>query len=189
MLSGCSTERLGHPARTATEQLLISTAVDRAIERLADQLPAEGKVYVDPGNLEGFDGKYVVSTMRDGLLRRGAKLASERDKADTIVELRAGALSVDDRDALVGIPSFGVPIPLSGDVNLPEVALFKKDMSQGVVKIAATAYDAHSGSLVESAGPAYGFSHVVNWTLLLFLTWDSTDVLPEGTRPEPVPWE
>lgn len=189
MLAACSTERQRAPARTATEQLLISVAVDRAVENLADELPADGAVFVDPGNLDGFDGKYVISAMRDGLLRRGARLAVERGKADTIVELRAGALSVDDRNALVGIPSFGVPIPLSGDVTLPEVALFKKDMAQGVAKIAATAYDAHSGQLVKSAGPEHGFSHTVNWTLLLFVTWDSNDVMAKGTRPDPVPWE
>ena len=189
LLAGCSTERLAPPARTATEQLLISVAVDRAVERLAAELPSEGTVFVEPGNLEGFDGKYAVSAMRDGLLRRGGRLAADRARADMVVEMRAGALSVDDRDALVGIPSFGVPIPLSGDVNLPEVALFKKDMAQGVVKLAATAYDARTGSLLKSAGPEHGFSHKVQWTLLLFLTWDSTDLMEKGTRPDPSPWE
>lgn len=189
LLAGCSTERLVPPARTATEQLLISTAVDRAVERLADALPADGAVYVDPGNLEGFDGKYALGAMRDGLLRRGARLAFSREKADTVVEMRAGALSVDDRDALIGVPSFGVPIPLSGDVNLPEIAIFKKDMAQGVAKLAATAYDAHNGALVKSAGPEHGFAHKIQWTLLVVVTWDSSDLMARGTRPDPAPWE
>ena len=46
-LAGCTTQRATSPQRTATEELLISTAADRAAEKLADGIPTNIKVYLD----------------------------------------------------------------------------------------------------------------------------------------------
>ena len=49
--------------------------------------------------------------------------------------------------------------------------------------------NAHNGALVKSAGPEHGFAHKIQWTLLVILTWDSSDLMARGTRPDPAPWE
>ncbi|SMH48423.1 DUF6655 family protein [Azospirillum agricola] len=189
LLAACSSSQVTRPARTATEQLLISTAADKAAERLAQTLSIQGSVYVDAASVEGYDNKYAVSAIRDALLRRGARILSSRDGADTIVELRVGALSVDSESSLVGIPSINVPLPMTQNATTPEISLFKKELTQGVAKVAATAYDRKTGALVASSGPQYGFSNKAEWVLLLLLRWGSNDLLPSGERPAPVPWE
>ncbi|WP_348520101.1 DUF6655 family protein [Azospirillum oryzae] len=149
-LAGCSTAHVTTPARSATEQLLISTAADQAAERLAGRLAVKGSVYVDASGVEGYDTKYAVFAVRDALLRHGAAMAQTRDAAATVVELRVGALSVDSESSLLGIPSIDIPMPVSGTSSTPEISLFKKELTQGVAKIAATAYDKNTGALVSS---------------------------------------
>lgn len=125
MLGACTTMRESSPQRTATEQLLISTAVDRAVEQVNLKTPVGTKVFVDADQLEGSDGKYAAGAMKDRLLRGGAHLVADRGKADAVVEVRAGALSIDDKQTLVGTESFDVPVPLAGQFKIPEIALSK----------------------------------------------------------------
>lgn len=177
-LGGCSKIRESVPQRTATEQLLLSQAADKAAERLAQGIPGDQAVFIDAANFEATDGKYALATIRDSILKRGARLVDDKAKADTIVEVRSGALSIDESSALIGIPSMDVPIPLSGAVGLPEVALFKRARKQGIAKFAATGYDARTGRLVAAAGPEYGLSEKTEYVVLLFFSWSTNDVKP-----------
>lgn len=182
LLTACSTQRGTEPARTATEQLLFSTAAERAADKLAFSLPEGSKVFVDPAYAEGTDSKYLLGTIRDRLLRKGSDLVDDKGKADIVIEPRIGAISVDRDKTLFGIPDFGVPIPLAGQVQMPEIALFKRDTQQGVIKVAATAYDAKTGLLIQSLDPVYGFAHKKEWAALIFFSWDTNDLVPEPAR-------
>jgi hypothetical protein len=180
LLAGCSTYRESNAARTATEQLLISTAADKAAEKLVLPIPPGSKIFIDTTNFDTTaDAKYAVATIHDRLLKAGNKIAANRGSADIVVEIRAGALSEDDHQTLVGIPQFNVPIPLAGGVTFPELALFKIEERQGVAKFAAIAFDAKDGGLVGAAEPEFGYSHRKRWKLLLFFSWTTNDLVPE----------
>jgi hypothetical protein len=146
----CTQMRESEPGRTATEQLLFSAAAERAADALAVRIPKGSKVFVDPGYIEGTDSKYLLATLRDRILSRGGNLVAAREAADLVIEPRLGANSVDRKATLFGIPSFPVPIPLAGNLNFPELALFKRDRQQGVIKLALTSYDARTGALRQS---------------------------------------
>jgi len=178
-LAACSQLRESQPGRTATEQLVFSTAADRVCDQLTINLPPGSKVFVDASYVEGTDSKYLVASLRDRILRRGGNLVAARDQADLVFEPRVGALSIDRKTTLVGIPSIPVPIPLAGDLNLPELALFKRDRRQGVVKLALTTYDAKSGALRSSQAPAYAFSHQTDWVVMLLVSWETNDLMPD----------
>jgi len=182
VLGACTISRDTTPPRAATEQLLISAAADRAADRLALQIPRDTKVFVDATNFEGYDNKYAIGTVRDRLLKQGARLVADRAGANTVVEVRSGALSVDEHKTLFGIPSFDIPIPLAGALKFPEIALFKKHKWEGIAKIAATGYDAKGGTLVASSGPEYGFSHKTYWVVMLFISWTTDDLGPNVNR-------
>jgi hypothetical protein len=186
-LAGCTTERETSPEHTAHEQLLVSTAADRAGGNINLGIPVGARVFVQPINLQTADGKYAVAVIKDQLLRQGARMADDKKDADTIVELRAGALSVDDKSFLIGVPEFQVPVPLAGNgFKFPEIALYKEKMRLGVAKIAATAYSAKDGSLQSSTGNRYGFAHQKEWTVLLFISWDRDDLVPKSQWHEEV---
>jgi hypothetical protein len=178
MLAGCTTVRETLPQQSATEQLLISTAADHMVVKLSPQFTPGTKVFVDSEYFEGVSAKYTIGTIRDRLLKAGAFLVADRTKADTIVEIRAGAHSVDQHDFLIGIPEMAVPVPLSGSLSFPEIALFKKDVRNGVVKVAVTAYDAKTGALQFSLGPEIGASARTKWVVLLLFSWTTTDLVP-----------
>lgn len=183
-LAGCTTMTESEPPRTATEQLLISRAADHAAERLTVSLPAGIGVFLDTSDFEGYDHKYAIGTIKDRLLKSGARLVPDKAKADVVVEVRSGALSTDKHETLIGIPSFDIPLPLSGSpITFPEIALFKDERHQGVAKIAMTAYDAKDGALRDSSGPVYGFSHRTKRIVLLFISWTTDDIIPEDQRP------
>lgn len=178
-LGGCTTMRESQPQRTAREQLLISTAADRAAERLNLEIPAGTRLFVDATYMEGTDSKYALGAVRDRLLRNGARLVEKREQADAVVEVRAGALSIDEQQMLVGIPSWDVPVPLAGGAfKVPEVAFYKEKERVGVAKLAATSYAVADGKLIDSTGPQFGYAHETEKTVLLFLSWRTTD-LPE----------
>jgi hypothetical protein len=175
-LGGCTTLRKTETPRTASQQLLISTAAERSAEQLALNLPADTKVFVDSQYFEGMDSKYAVGAIRDRLLKHGARLVDEKKDADVVLEIRSGALSVDDRNTLVGIPSFSIPVPLAGPLQFPEIALFKSEEEQGVSKVAMTGYETKTGALKVSSGPVYGLSHRRRLTVLFFFSWSADDL-------------
>ena len=181
-LGACTTTRETSPQRSATEQLLISTAVDRAVERMDLKIPQGTKVFLDAEQLEGSDGKYAAGAMKDRLLRGGTNLVADRGNADAVVEIRAGAMSVDDKQTLFGIGSFDVPVPLAGQAaKIPEIALYKQKERVGVAKIAAIGYSTAGGKLIESTGPQFGYSHEDEKVLLFFFSWQSSDLPKEDS--------
>lgn len=184
VLSACSTERETEPPRTANEQLLISSAVDHALDGLQLNIPPNTKIWVNADYMDGLDQKYAVGAIRDYLLRRGGLLVADQAAADTVVEIRAGALSTNSNDMLIGLPSMALPIPFTGAAKTPELSLFKESERQGVAKLGITAYDAKSGALApySPAAPAYGFATVKRWLVLSLISWDEDDLLPKAAE-------
>lgn len=186
-LCGCTTIVQTNPPRTAMEEMLISTATDRAAAKLAPDIPAGAKVFVDNTNFEGTDSKYAIASIRSHLLARGLHLVDDKKAADVIIETRAGALSTDRKSFMIGIPSFNVPIPLaSSPLPFPEIALYGSDEQKGVAKFAITGYDTKKGTLVTLVEPQYGFSHSTKKTVLVFISWTDSDYIPEDAEKEKI---
>jgi hypothetical protein len=174
ILSACTTERSSVPMRTATEQLLISTAADRAAGDLSLSIPKGTRVYIDRQYFQGYDDGYALNAIRTKFLRQGLDLVDDRTQAQAIVAVSSGALSTDEKSLLIGIPA----LPVGTSVPVPEIALFKTAQDKGVAKFVATGYDAKTGKLIATTDPHYGFSHQTNHTILLFFSWESGDLVP-----------
>jgi len=179
-LSGCSNTVQSNPPRTATEELLISTAAEHAAVKLALQIPPHAAVFVDNSNFEGTDSKYAIGAIRASLLQKGMRLVDDKKTADIIVETRSGALSIDRDSFLIGVPQFNVPVPFtSSPLTLPEIALYGTEDQKGVAKFAITGLDAKKGTLIASQDPQYGFAHNKKKTVLIFISWTDTDAVPD----------
>ena len=182
VVAGCTTIRETDATPTASQELLVTTAADRAVDRLDFRIPSGTKVFLDTADFEGPNGKYVVGAVKDRLLRQGCLLMSDKAQADAIVEIRAGALSANEDETLIGVPPIGLPVPIAGAVSLPEIALYKSERRQGLAKIAATTYDAKTGGLMHSSGAQYGTSRKDNWVVLLIFDWSKNDLIPDAER-------
>ena len=158
LMAGCGTTRTTDSSRTATEQLLISDAIDRAVETVDFHPLAGQSVYLDDSHLGDIvDRGYLVSTMRQHLLASGCILRASRDQADFVVEARAGAVGTDRSDLLFGIPATNVPqiLPIqAGPAAIPEVPLAKRRDQRGIAKISVFAYHRETGQPVWQSGLA-----------------------------------
>ncbi len=179
-IGGCSTTRETEPPQTATEQLLMSTAVDKAVTKIRPNVPPGSKIYVDTADLDmNYATKYAVGSITASLLRQHYELVPTRNQADTVAEIHNGALSINKTTQLwLGIPSVTIPVPLAGPLDTPELDLIKSTKRRGIAKFGLNFYDADSGALQDAIGPIYGFSHYNHWVVLL-VGWTSTDLAPE----------
>jgi len=155
---GCGTTRTSNTLRTGTEQLLISDAIDRAVQDI-DFTPLAGKsIFFDDRHLyDVVDDAYLISTLRQHLLASGCILKDDREQATFIVEPRAGAIGTDNHDLLFGIPQTNLPqITLLAGLPpaIPEIPIAKRRNQRGVAKIAVFAYRRDSGEPAWQSGIA-----------------------------------
>jgi hypothetical protein len=154
-LAGCGTTRSSDTLRTGTEQLLLSTAIERAINDM-DLSAMNGKtVYFDHQYLKGVsDEGYIISSLRQRLLAEGALLKASRDDAAYVVEARAGTVGTNRQDVLIGIPQVNLPTgAVAGAPSvIPEIPFAKKTQQRGIVKLAAFAYNQETGQAVWQSG-------------------------------------
>jgi hypothetical protein len=201
-LTACGTAwKVTTPEHAALEQVLISTAADRAAvkltqdslgvvnAKLAQQL---GKTFIDEKNFgksgeenanNGVNKHYALHAVRSNLLDAGVALVDDVQQADTIVDVAEGGLSIDTTSNFVGIPQMGLPIPLAGTVNLPEVPFYKKETTRGLAKLAISLRDAHTGKSKGKSLFSLGTSEVKAWTIFLFFDFIENDLkLPKEYR-------
>ena len=185
---GCTTVTVTEPPETATEQLLITTAIDNAVSNINIAIPAGTRIFVDTSYFDGTGRdqkvlfpKYAMAAIREKMLRSGALLASDRETADMIVEARTGGQSVDHNSLFVGIPSISIPIPpyFVTPVTTPELALFKRDRQTGVAKLAIVAYRRDNGAYAAASGPSFGSSNHTETTILLLFDNITSDIEPK----------
>ncbi len=178
-LCSCTMTTQTVPGRSATEELTISAATDRAAEKLAASLTVGGSVYVDATYFDAPDAKYAIGSIRAAIARHGTRLSADRAKADRVVEIRAGTLTIDQNKFLIGIPEFSFPIPVTGVVTFPEIAIYSFHDNQGVAKFAATEITQSDGQLVVAPPPEYAYSHNEKRTAMIFIQWSHQDYIDE----------
>jgi hypothetical protein len=156
-LAGCGTTRSSDSARTATEQMLMSSAIDKAVNGINLQ-PLSGKeVFLDVDRLAGFiDMNYLVSTLRQACISNGVILKPDRASAKYIVEARAGVLGTNSSSVMLGVPattlpSMGAAVP-GMPSSIPEVSFAKTTRQAGIAKIALFAYNQQTGKPIWQSG-------------------------------------
>jgi hypothetical protein len=181
MLTGCVTQQTTSPARSATEQLLLSSSADQALAHANLSMFAGQSVYLDFTYFDSYDAKYVEGTIRDAFSRAGALMATDAKAADVIVEARSGAYSLDTNSAFLGIPSIPLPIPGTAEEPVtPQVAFYSSQSQVSYAKFALLAYSAKTHAHIYSSGPLDGKAYNT-YKAVLFVSWWATDV-PEKAK-------
>jgi len=152
--AGCGTTRVTNTQRAATEQLLVSNAIDQSVSQLDFRALAGKPVFFDPQYLAaGPDHGYVVSSLRQQLLACGCLLQESRASATYVVEARSGGIGTDQYSLLFGVPQMNVPSVMPGQPSLiPEIPLAKKTDQKAVAKIAVFAFNRRTGRPVLQSG-------------------------------------
>ena len=176
VLAGCGATK----SYIATEQLLLSDAIDSTVDQL-DFTPLAGrKVFLDttfvtPVRSTAGQGlvssEYIVSSVREQMLLSGCHLCPEKDKADVIAELRVGAMGTDGHSVVLGIPASHQlsSVPIGGNSvlpSLPEISFAKRDTMSGGAKVAVFAYARETREAVWQSGVAHSTSSATDtWVM------------------------
>jgi hypothetical protein len=168
LLAGCGSTRWSDTQRTATEQFVISHAVDQAVGQLDFSFLADRKVFFDTEYLEEtVHRRYLISTLRQQLLAGGCLLQEKREDADYVVEARTAVLGTDRDDVLLGVPQLNLPAVVPGvPSQVPEIPVVKRTNQVGAAKIAMFAYNRHTGRRLWQSGTLLADSTAKNlWVL------------------------
>lgn len=155
LCAGCGQTRTSDTSRTATEQLLISDAIDRAVSDVDFSTLRGERVYFDTQYLSGVvDRDYLESSLRQHMVASEVRLADRKEEASLVLEARAGALGTGRQEVLYGVPSVNMPSvgPLASAGSIPEIPIAKRTVQQGVAKIACFAYERDSGRRIWQSG-------------------------------------
>ena len=164
---GCGTMK----NHVATEQLLISDAIERAVDQLDFSPLANATVYLDTQYMskvtaQGFlNSDYIRSALRERLMAAKCKIKDRVKDAEYVVEVRVGALGTDAHEINYGIPA-SQPIAVTASLiagngaipSLPEVSLAKKDERRGAAKLYVFAYNRETLEPVWHPDVAHGRS-------------------------------
>ena len=156
MVVGCTVVRETQPARTATEQLILSHAVIDAVRQIEADAVAGKKVMLDLSYLKIVDLEFTQGELRDRLLQLGAELVADAGAAEIIVEARSLGLGIDDSKTMIGIPAIPIPVPSVGIFKTPELPFYKYDKQHGIAGFSLTGIEAATGKHVFSVGPIIG---------------------------------
>jgi hypothetical protein len=166
--AGCGINK----SRLATEQLVVSDAVDRAVAVIDFSALSGKRVYFDTQYLDGVNMgpngnvKYVISSLRQQMMAYDLRLQEKADTADYIVEARIGVLANDGYEVTYGIPGNAaaasatallttVPVAAPG---MPELSIGRRNHQAGTAKIGMFAYDRVTREPVWQAGVKRGAS-------------------------------
>jgi uncharacterized protein DUF6655 len=175
LASGCSITK----SRLATEQLVVSDAVDSAVSQV-DFSPLTGKrvffdtKYLNNARLPGNSNvEYVISSLRQQMLAYDLRLMEKLEDADIVIEARVGTLGNDGSEVTYGIPGNAAlstaSIFLSSPVTapaMPELSIGRRNHQWGAAKLGVFAYDRASHERLWQAGVITGTSQARDlWVL------------------------
>ncbi len=184
LVGACASTSETNPSRTATEQLLIARAADRAVQGLRLPVPVGTRVFVDDAFFRAENASYAVSAIRNALSEAGYALANDRGSADAVFELRAGALSLEQMRRVVGLPPLAVPINETFNVvSIPELSFYSRRDRVGVAEFSGFVYDGRTGAPLGAVAPMIGEFRIRSHKVLMVIAWGQQSVDPGESDP------
>ncbi|MBR4832942.1 MAG: hypothetical protein IKU86_01240 [Thermoguttaceae bacterium] len=149
---GCGTTKFSDTGRTATEQLLISSAMEDVVDEYDYSRLAGLKIHINIAN-SPTDAEYLKSLVRQQLAANGAFVRDSVDDADYVLEVAPGAVGTNRYELMYGIPETSIPaIGTLAATSIPEFALIKRTDQKAQVKLNMWAYNKTTGAIIWQSG-------------------------------------
>lgn len=162
---GCTSNRTSDTARTGLEQILISNAVDQALDRLELPPVENRKVFLETQFLEAaVDKGYLIGSLRRRLLTNGAILIEKKEDSELTIEVCSGCVGTDTTSSFFGLPGMAVPGPMP--IQVPEVRFYERGAQYGTAKISLVTYATQTGQLLHDSGLTIARSDDSRWSML-----------------------
>jgi len=161
---GCATIKNSDTPRTGIEQLLISSAADKALEKIDFRPIAQAKVHVETKYLDCVDKNYILLALRQRLMRYGCTLVDKPEDAQVVVEVASGGVGTDRTELFVGTAE--IPLPPPSPVAIPRLALLERHRAMGTAKLMLLAYDVETKAPVINNGFTMARADHKTWNVL-----------------------
>ncbi len=149
---GCGTTKFSDTGRTATEQLLISSAMEDVVDEYDYSRLAGLKIHIKIAN-STTDSDYLKSLVRQQLAANGAFVRDAIDDADYVLEVAPGTVGTNRYELMYGIPETSIPaIGTLAATSIPEFALIKRTDQKAQVKLNMWAYNKTTGAIIWQSG-------------------------------------
>lgn len=178
IVCGCTTMKTTNTARSSTEQMLVSNAVDQALDKI-DFRPFSGHtVFLEEKYVDCVDKAYVIGSIRHRLLQVGAQLVDKADDAAVVVEPRSGSVGTTNSETYVGVPEITLP----GMLTLPEIRVATRSQQVGVAKLGVAAFDRKTRTALGVGGTTLAKSDDSNLSIFGVGPFQSGSIRNEITR-------
>ena len=176
LLSACNTPWMTNTPRSAIEQYLISTTVERCFTYTNFMNYSNKKAFMDYTYFAPqVDKVYVQGVIEGRLSSFGVVIVKKQEEADIVVQPLCGVLGTDHDKFMIGTPSLPIPVPDTGvSFAIPEIPLFSKITRQAYGKFSVYIFDAKTRKPLESLEGIRSSAKYVNWIIMLipFRTYD-----------------
>jgi len=162
MTVGCTSTNSSNTARTATEQLLISNAVDDSLSKVDFGAFAGHNVFLEEKYIESVDKNYIIASIRHRLMMQGIKVVDKKEASDICLEVRSGGVGTDSTKMFVGVPEIAIP----GMLTLPEMRLVTRESQNAAAKLGVVAYHTKTGQILGNGGVSLAQSDRNNWYVM-----------------------
>jgi hypothetical protein len=164
--------------RTSIEQLLFGQAVERSVDQIALPLPDGSSVAIE---VVAPSPPLYLTFVRDIVAKRmglqGLRVPKQDKDAEYVVRVVAQSLGNEQGDNLLGLPAMSSALL---PISTPEIALFKEEHHQSMVRLLLDIYEAASGRHILTTRWYEGSAYFNQYTLMIIIGFRSTDlpVLP-----------
>jgi len=180
LLSACAPSReLSKTARTATEQLLVSQAMERSVSGVTVPLPDGSSVAVETAGLKDTDTAYTRELVAGRLGLLGLRVHKKEEEANYLVRVIVQTLGTDQENSFFGIPPVtSVLLPFA----LPELATYKYEHQQAVVRLRLEIFERATRRFITSTRWYDGLTYFDHYTLFFFIGFHVTDLTEPGDK-------
>ena len=139
---------------------------------------------MDDAYFRAENAPYAVSAIRSALSEAGYALVPSKQEAAAVLELRAGALSLEQMRRVFGLPEMRVPINDSFNVvSLPELSIYSRRDRVGVAEFSGFLYEPKTGAPLGAVLPMTGEFRISSHKLLMIVAWGQQSVEPGQRDP------
>lgn len=196
LLSGCAlTQEVSKTPRSAIEQLLLSQAVERALEGLEVPLPEGESVRVEVSGLQtdrahlhldeqegtfgvidspSWDLAFVRDLVAGRLGELGYQVRKREEEATYLARVLVQAMGTNQGKTFFGIPPIqSLIIPFA----LPQLTLYQEQDQLAHVRLHLDLFEAATGRFVRSTPWMAGNTYYNQYTVFFFFTFRRTDLV------------
>ncbi len=179
LLCGCSTITSQIHGRTATEQYLVTEAVQRAVNTVRWKTLAGQKIKMDLVGVQQDEYPFIKTAIERELSRNQCSLVESATKANVEMTVFIRSVGTD-----IWVSNFGIPLLVTAHPEVPStvggISLYNSNLQEGYCRLEFMGRDPITKALLWQIPAVNGDSYFKTTTFLgLFGPYKSSDIFPE----------